>query len=423
MRQRYIVNAAACALIVLLAVIAPALAGPTKITFDDNGVLEADGKKMFVLSFSTPPPPGGKTPEGADGWAELANGGVNFFRIAQEKDQPHGSPEAMEHLQACLDAAAAHHQLCWVTLGPLPKLKDESDKNAVLLRSIVERFKNHPALGAWKGLDEPAWGKQPPDQILNAYKLIHRLDPNHPVIVLHAPEKASRPLEDYMPACDVTGADIYPIGYPPGKHSDFGNREISIVADCTKWVVQAAHRKPVWMTLQVAWSGTGRPGKVLRFPTFAQERYMAYAATINGARGLNYFGPALPTTLSHRDAALGWNWTFWERVMRPLFEEFRYDSPLAPALIAPDSKLPVTVEGEGAGQIDWRAREVGNDIFVMAAKREGDTVKVHFSGLGPAVDGAADVLFEDPRTVDVKSGGFDDWFGPNEVHVYRIKRR
>ena len=48
---------------------------------------------------------------------------------------------------------------------------------------------------------------------------------------------------------------------------------------------------------------------------------MAYQAIINGARGLVYFGGGIGVTMNDRDRALGWNWTFWERVLRPLLAE------------------------------------------------------------------------------------------------------
>jgi len=59
-------------------------------------------------------------------------------------------------------------------------------------------------------------------------------------------------------------------------------------------MVKAAGSKPVWMTLQVAWSGVvpseQHPENVPRFPTLGQERFMAYQAIVNGARGLAFFG-------------------------------------------------------------------------------------------------------------------------------------
>jgi hypothetical protein len=193
--------------------------------------------------------------------------------------------------------------------------------------------------------------------------------------------------------------------------------------------VAEAHGKPVWMTLQIAWSGstTGvkerakatQPvaKKTLRFPTFAQERYMTYAAIINGARGINYQGGALPLSLNEQDAKLGWNWTHWKKVMRPLVEELGDKSPLNPALLAADPRLPIKVSG--AKDVEFCVRQVENNLFILAAKREGDTVQVKFTGL-PATESQAQVMFEEPRKVQLKDRSLEDWFGPNEVHVYKV---
>ena len=50
------------------------------------------------------------------------------------------------------------------------------------------------------------------------------------------------------------------------------------------------------------------------------------------------------------------------------------------------------------------------------------SAKVKFSGL-PATEARAAVMFEEPRKVELKDGAFEDWFGPNEVHVYRVRRK
>ena len=105
----------------------------------------------------------------------------------------------------------------------------------------------------------------------------------------------------------------------------------------TKKMVTAAGGKPVWMTLQIAWSGI-TPGQqhpeiVPRFPTLLEERLMAYQAIVNGARGLIFFGGQLTQVMRPRDAQLGWNWTFWDLVLRPLLVELTSPSVL-PALMA-----------------------------------------------------------------------------------------
>src|SRR5439155_727130 len=83
------------------------------------------------------------------------------------------------------------------------------------------------------------------------------------------------------------GVDIYPISYPPGIHSDQPNKDISVVGDVTQWIRRAAGTKPVWVTLQIAWSGAiptkQKPDVVPRFPSNAELRFMAYQAIANGA--------------------------------------------------------------------------------------------------------------------------------------------
>jgi hypothetical protein len=76
---------------------------------------------------------------------------------------------------------------------------------------------------------------------------------------------------------------------------------------------------------------------------------------------------------------------------------------------------------DGAADSEFRVREAGNELFVLAAKREGSTVKVTFRGL-PVDVSTGDLLYEAPRKVTVSNGVFSDWFGPNEVHAYRFVR-
>ena len=407
--------------IAVIVFLAASFVRANKVTLDDNGVINIDGKKVFVISVSLAPMPGAKTPDGIDAFAQLKADGLTFMRIRPTTGPEHYDEAGIRSIKPWLDAAASHDLHCWITLGKLPTLSPDNPKskeNERLLRLAIELYKDHPGLGVWKGFDEPAWVRMPADALVNSYRLFKQLDPNHPVIIIQAPMKKSLPLDPYRDACDIMGVDIYPITYPPGTQSDLPNAEISLVADWTQIISKAAGGKPIWMTLQIAWAGTATPGKTLRFPTFPQQRYMTYAAIINGARGINFQGGERPLSLNERDAQLGWNWTYWNKVMRPLLQELREDGPLHDALIAPDSKLPIKMEG--ASDVEFRGREVGSDLFILAAKREGKTRKVKFSGLPRREPTDAAVLFEEPRKVQVTDGGIEDWFAPNDVHVYRI---
>ncbi len=388
----------------------------SKAILNADGVLEIDGKKIFVIGFTAAPPPDGKTPAGKDAFGELADAGATFVRAGPEMPWTEARFEQERKLE---DAAARCGLHSWLNLRELSKIKSGNQKEEDLLHKVVTTFRDNPGLGVYKGSDEPEWGKQPLPPLENAYHIVKETDPNHPVAVIQAPRGTVASLKKYNTICDITGADVYPIGYPPGRHSQFAetNSEISMVGDYTRIMMQVADGKmPVWMTLQICWSGVIKEGKTLRFPTFPEERYMTYEAIINGARGINYFGGGLTNGLSEDDAKLGWNWHFWNRVLRPVVEEIGTRSPLYPALIAPVSKQPVVVKND---DVEFCVREVGHQIFLLACKRGGKTAEVQFNGLPDHASGG-DVLFESPRKVLLHNGKFTDWFGPYEVHVYRF---
>jgi hypothetical protein len=277
--------------------------------------------------------------------------------------------------------------------------------------------------------------------LVRAYRALRETDTDHPVVVLQAPVSTAAQLTPYRPAFDITGADIYPVSYPPGKHAGGVERDIGIVGDITRKMVRAAGGKPVWMTLQVAWSGVipteQHPGNVPRFPTLNQERFMAYQAIVNGARGLVFFGGHLTQIARPADAQAGWNWTFWERVLRPLFGELTSDS-VAPALVAPDARKAIKASTKA---VELVTRDAGDYIYVIAVRRGSGTSRVAFSGLPKRRDGqpfaGGEVLFEyvqeplpppvEPdgqtfRTVPVADDRFRDWFAQHDVHVYRFRR-
>ncbi len=398
----------------LLATGAPA--APSRVTVNSDQVLVIDGRKVFPIGFTLPPPPDGQAPAGDNGIAELAAAGATFLRTgAQGGDW---DAATFEREEKYLAAAARYGLYC------MPYLRENSfitsDAREAELRKILNRFKDHPGLGAWKGDDEPEWGKRPLPPLVRAYRVIKEVDPNHPVVIIHAPRGTPESLRRYNVTGDILGMDIYPIGYPPGTHSELTNKTISLVGDHTRIIMEAAGGKmPVWMVLQISWSGVLKPGKTLRFPTFPEERFMTYEAIINGARGLIYFGGSNLLGMSDADRKLGWNWTFWKRVLRPVIEEIGSKSPLYPALVAPNSGRPVKVaRAEG---IEFCAREVGPELFLLACKRAGGTERAEFSGL-PEAAGKGEVMYEAPRMVEARDGKFTDWFAPFEVHVYRFRR-
>jgi len=226
-------------------------------------------------------------------------------------------------------------------------------------------------------------------------------------------------MRKYNVTADVIGADIYPVSVPPGIHSQFKtNTDISMVGDYTRIMNAVGEGKmPVWMVLQIAWSGVTKPGKKLVFPDFRQERFMTYEAIINGARALLYFGGNVTQAMNRRDAKLGWNWWFWDSVLRRVVMEIGEKSPLYPALLEANSPLPVKCN---LPDIEFCVRQVSNEFFVLACKRNPGSAEVTFTGL-PSNLSNGTVLYEQNRTIDVHAGTVTDHFAQHDVHVYRLR--
>lgn len=414
-----------------------------------TGVLVVDGEKLFPIGLSKAPPLGSQTPAGRNGLEEVAVNGVNFARTGIG-DWSVEFADAQIAVQRQFHAAAAARGLyTWLWLGNTPDLPPPApggpSANEQLLTKLVIAFRDDPSLLGYKGIDEPRnpfrgdnWIR--PEGLVRAYNKLKSLDPNHPVVIVQAPRSPVADLIPYRPAFDITGVDIYPVSYPPGLHSDIPNRDINVVGDLARKMREAAGGKPFWMTLQIAWSGIiptqAKPDTVPRFPSLHQERFMAYEAIVNGARGLIFFGGHLTSVMRPEDAASGWNWSFWRRVLRPVVSELASED-VHPALVAPNATPGVTTRPSNP-EIELVTRRTATHLYVIAVRIGGAVSQIEFAGLPRKLDGSAltrgEVLAEYvqdplppaagaaqvPRRVTVTGGAFKDWFAPHDAHVYRF---
>jgi hypothetical protein len=390
-----------------------------------------DVAATFPLVLSNGPPADGKAPNGRNALAEVAAAGVTHIRTGVAN----WTTATIAAQRRSLDVVGAHGLRAWLWLG------DAAVDDSPLLAQVVDALGGHSALGAYKGVDEPRNPFRGADWIrpagpIRAYRRIKSIDPVHPVVIIQAPIGTVPQLTPYRPAFDVTGADVYPVSYPPGAHTKTGNRDISVVGDVTRKMITAAGQKPVWMTLQIAWSGVvpskDHPNRVPRFPTLQAERFMAYQAIIAGARGLAFFGGHLIQVAAPMDAELGWNWSFWQEVLRPLTAELS-SSDIAPALGAARASSQVKAS---TADVELVTRTNARFGYVLAARRKGTTSVVTFSGV-PSKVKQVEALGEwvqrplpppigagsqQSRLIDVEGGRFRDWLAPHDARVYRFLR-
>ena len=403
----------------------------TRTTVDAaTGDLLVAGKRVFPIGLSDPPPSNGVAPNnGLPAWAEIAKAGVNVVRnyIVWTAN---AAGEQLLTVEQELDAAQRHGLQIWLALAGI----DRDLSQRPLLDQIVDAVKEHPGLGLWKGVDEPALGRVPVAGCVAVFQHLRERDPDHPLAIIEAPRGpgsargttaplSAAAVRPYSVACDIHGVDIYPVSVPPGLHAGGPpvNTDISVVGDVTRILARATGRKGIWTTLQIAWSGVFPPHPVV-FPTLQQARFMAYDAIIAGARGLFFFGGQFKQVMSAADRRRGWNWTYWEHVQRPLIVELR-DPPHSAALLAPLAALPVKAS---ASDIAVSAREADGFLYLIAVRNSATaTGTIRFSGL-PAHVREGTVLAHPggnpARTVIAAGGGFTDPspFGPHHARVYRF---
>ena len=177
------------------------------VTIDGDRVLAINGRKVFPITMSPGPPTNGRSPIGDDALRELADAGVLMFRIAQTTDW---NSQVISNQQAALDWAYRHGMYCMVNLRELSEFPAGDTATEAALRSMVNRFKNHPALGVWKNSDEAWWGDVSAADLQRGYEVIKQEDPFHPVEQTHAPRGTIQDLQPYNAAADIFAIDIYP---------------------------------------------------------------------------------------------------------------------------------------------------------------------------------------------------------------------
>ena len=97
---------------------------------------------------------------------------------------------------------------------------------------------------------------------------------------------------------------------------------------------------------------------------------MVYDAILNGARAIAFYGGQNPKCWGQLDAAGGWNWTYWERVLEPLVREISAASPLAPALGNPGTTRELPTSDRSVRAISRRGRN--GEQWVIAVRGGGE---------------------------------------------------
>jgi hypothetical protein len=392
-------------------------------SFVRSGTILVDGRPFFPIVLSPGPAVGSRTPWGTDALAELAAAGVNVFRIGP------GTQWRSSDIASALaydKAAAAVNAYTWVNLSGYSQALPGSPEDAGLA-DVVSTLTSDPsgrAIAMWRGRDEPWWNDIAPSALQFAYcRITSRGDPTwcggeNPLapgplwVTIEAPRGTAADLAPYSDVTDVHGVDVYPVVL------NQPSPDLHRVGRWTARLASVSPGEPVSTTLQICSSGSNDPDTgVFVLPTPQQERYMAYDAIANGANQLIFFGGDIPGCWSQRDREYGWNWSFWETVLKPLVQELSASSPIAPALVNAGSSMPVTTNDSSTEAVLRQGTSV-DDIWLIAARSGTGTETVRFSGLPSWVHAGA--VYKEKRRVLARRGSFRDGFDQWDVHVYHF---
>lgn len=310
---------------------------------------------------------------------------------------------------------------------------EEREKRSRELTDIVNRVKGHPAFLCYEQRNEPACTvtadirdrahqpQSPPEGMIEASRLIRKLDPDHPIRLGHMTCNLVSTLKKYNEATDMVGCNPYPVLHPEmrptvrvdGKYVDSPNQTISTMGEYTTKMMRVGEGRPVWMQLQAHANEHWFKEKSIPYdhhvlyPSYSQMRFMAFHAIVRGATAFEWS----MTHLSVEDPA----WANVCRIIGQLQE-------LHDVLVSPVSPKKIRTDYKELGYSDWTGVETMVKLrkgkpWLMAVNTQFDPMEATFSHLPEGISNSL-IVIDEGREVKVKGNSFSDYFRPYEVHVY-----
>lgn len=285
----------------------------------------------------------------------------------------------------------------------------------------IKAFKEHPAFVYWISADEPDQIDEKkggpivsPEEIIEKYKWIKKLDPDHPVSsgftafwVMDRPQIKAALYPKYLPGMDISGFDIYPcnLGEP--------QRLYYYMKGCKKLNKLDKGLKPHSVALEVSFIGAEK-GKQkdpkCRAPNANELKAEVWMSIVGGAHEILYFTHSWSPSYSQC------------RIPEDLQAEMKIlnkqITDLAPIILSANSNIEVTAEKKGDSETDVETlvKEGSGKIYIFTSNIKYKAGDVEFTIKG-ASSGDVEV-YEENRKLKMTNGKFTDKFKEYEPHVY-----
>jgi hypothetical protein len=382
----------------------PFVGSPQTVQIMPDRTFRVKGKPFFPIILW------GWHPNTEDGMAKARDFGFNVVTPT------HIDALGPDGLRVWLDAAQRYDLMVKATsyFGLADNMVDTMLPSKIAgMSKVIKIARDHPAFFAYNIADEPAWGGVSMKAYSDGAHLFRSLDPNHPILVNHAPRNGIPELKKYNAYADASGSDIYPV-WKTGVdvHSDLPNKTIGVVGDETTKNLEAVDfKKPVIQTLQAfSWSDNSMDPalKDEPFPTAEQLRFMTYHSIVRGATGVSYFQDGRYPTIHAGLKPI-------VREMNAMSDVLAGGKTLEGVVLTKSPGIETLVK-EYEGQrvyivLNSSAQPVEATFDMASAKQAGGALA------GGALKDKLTVLGE-KRCVTVANDGFTDSFAPYAVHIY-----
>ena len=219
--------------------------------------------------------------------------------------------------------------------------------------------------------------------------------------------------------------DIYPVNpgglkhmfalFADGHQGDLNNEQISQVGEYVDKMrrVTGPHR-PLFMVLQgFAWEmlveAEQRRDEKILYPTYGQNRFMAFQSLIKGANGIIYWG-------THTTPQPSQAWADLKRVVSEV-------SGLAAPLAERTADVDVAVQYHEMGHsiddgVQVLVKDHGGRRYLFTCNADKNPCNATLSGFGNWA--SATVLHENGRSITVENGAITDTWPRFGVHIYAL---
>jgi hypothetical protein len=382
---------------------AGAASGPVRVGFGERGELVVDGVRRFVRAGYR----SGQTDSFIDALPTARQAGFDIVHDYHFETYELAQGGLQGYVQDARRYLRRAQQLgLGVYLGLPRELVRNGDEKA--LAKIVEALAKERALWLWYLYDEPRPDVLDVATAARVYALLHRLDPNHPVVILSNRDETMR---QYHASCDVLWLDRYPVAATVKAPS---LKPIAGALDAAR--VTAGARKPLWPVLQ-AQDNRGSPAlrkKVKNLspptdatyrPSEAEIRAQAHIAIARGAMATVFYWA--PDSWYSMKTDTPRAWASLSRVVQEL-------GSLEPVLLDAPAAQAVAMTGDTGGVLAWTRAHEGRTYLGVV---NSDTHKgARFQVRSPAAGGDLTRVLGDGK-VTAGASGLDVELGPAGVAV------